>query len=371
MIKNWDYLNYYKKNKKKIINVIDKCLSSGFLILGPRLKIFENNFKKFIGSRYGLGVGNCTDAIYIALKTLNIKKNHQVIVPSNTAIPTITAIINSGGKPRFVDCDENYLIDPNKIEKEINKNTKVILVVHLYGQICDMKKIKNISKKYNLKIIEDCAQATGASYNKKKAGTFGDMGCFSFYPTKILGAFGDGGFITTNKKKYYTKMLQIRNMGIDIKKKSKIYYAVTHGTNSRLDELQASILDLKLQKINSLIKKRRRIANIYNEALKNTSLIIPHEKKKNFHVYYQYVVRYKNRNKILNYLNKKKIFLKITYPYPIHTMKAYKSISNHNQKLTNTEKYSKEIFSLPIYPELKLSDAKKLVSMLIRKLNEK
>jgi dTDP-3-amino-2,3,6-trideoxy-4-keto-D-glucose/dTDP-3-amino-3,4,6-trideoxy-alpha-D-glucose/dTDP-2,6-dideoxy-D-kanosamine transaminase len=371
MIKNWDYLNYYKKNKKKIINTIDKCLSSGFLILGPRLKLFENNFKKFIGSRYGLGVGNCTDAIYIALKTLNIKKNHQVIVPSNTAIPTITAIINSGAIPRFVDCDQYYLIDPDKIEKEINKNTKIILVVHLYGQICDMKKIKNIAKKYNLKVVEDCAQATGASQNQKKAGTFGDIGCFSFYPTKILGAFGDGGFITTSKKEYYNKMLQIRNMGIDTKKKSKKYYAVIHGTNSRLDELQASILDFKLKKINSFIEKRRTIANIYKKILKNTSLIIPNEKKNNFHVYYQYVVRCKNRYKILNYLNKKKIFLKITYPYPVHAMKAYKYINNHKQELTNTLKFSKEIFSLPTYPELKLSTAKKLAFILKKELNEK
>lgn len=371
MIKSWDYLNYYKNNKKKIISAIDKCLSSGFLILGPRLKLFENNFKKFIGSKYGLGVGNCTDAIYIALKTLNIKKNQQVIVPSNTAIPTITAIINSGAKPRFVDCDQNYLIDSDKIEKEINKNTKIIIAVHLYGQICNMKKIKNIAKKYNLKVIEDCAQATGASQNRIKAGTLGDIGCFSFYPTKILGAFGDGGFITTNKKEYYDKMLQIRNMGIDTKKKSKIYYAVTHGTNSRLDELQASILDFKLKKINFFIKKRRKIANIYKKILKNTSLIIPNENKNNYHVYYQYVVRCKNRYKILNYLNKKKIFLNITYPYPVHTMKAYKNISEHKQKLTNTLNFSKEIFSLPTYPELKLSDVKKLAFTIARKLNEK
>jgi len=371
MIKNWDYLNYYKNNKKKIINSIDKCLSSGFLILGPRLKLFENNFKKFIGSMYGLGVGNCTDAIYIALKTLNIKKNHEVIVSSNTAIPTISAITNSGARPRFVDCDQNYLIDPDKIEKEINQNTKIILVVHLYGQICDMQKIKKIAKKYNLKVIEDCAQATGASQNQKKAGTFGDIGCFSFYPTKILGAFGDGGFITTNKKKYYNKMLQIRNMGIDTKKNSKKYYAVAHGTNSRLDELQASILDFRLKKINSYIKKRRTIANIYNKILKNTSLIIPKKIKNNFHVYYQYVVRCRNRYKILDYLNKKKIYLNITYPYPVHIMKAYKNISNHKQKLTNTLNFSKEIFSLPTYPELKLSDAKKLAFLLKKKLNEK
>jgi aminotransferase EvaB len=368
MIKNWDYLRYYKINKKKILKIFEKCLLSGHLILGPGLEKFEKNFKNFIGVKYGLGVGNCTDAIYIALKALNLKIGDEVIVPSNTAIPTVTAIVNAGAIPRFVDVNSNYLINEKKIEKEINKKTKVILVVHLYGQTCDMDSISNLAKNYRLKIIEDCAQATGAKYKKKKAGNLGDIACFSFYPTKILGAYGDGGFIATNNKGLYEVMSKIRYMGIESKNNSKKYYATIHGTNSRLDEIQAVILDMKLKSLNQNIKRRRQIANLYNSILKDTSLILPNVSNHNFHVYYQYVVRHKNRKKILDFLKKIKINLNITYPYPIHKMTAYKNLSKHVSKLKNTEKFSREIFSLPVYPELKNSEIIKLSNTIKKNL---
>jgi dTDP-4-amino-4,6-dideoxygalactose transaminase len=221
LIKSWDYLKEYKKIKRNLLKKIDKTFSSGNLILGPEVEKFEKNFRKFIGAKYGIGVGNCTDAIYIALKSLNIGHGDEVITVSNTAIPTITAIVNAGAKPKFVDIKDNYLIDENKIEKAINKKTKALIVVHLYGLSCNMNFINKIKKKYKIKIIEDCAQSTGATYYKKKTGNIGDVGCFSFYPTKVLGAYGDGGFITTNDKKIFHNLKLKRFMGIENNEKSK------------------------------------------------------------------------------------------------------------------------------------------------------
>ena len=186
MIKSWNYIDEYNEIKPKIIKAIDKSIGSGFLILGPQLELFEKNFSKFIGTKFGLGVGNCTDAIFIALKALNIGAGDEVITVSNTAIPTVTAIVNAGAKPRFVDVNDNYLMDFNKIESVINKNTKAIIPVHLYGQTCNMEKILLIKKKYKLKVIEDCAQSTGAMFKKKQSGNFGDVGCFLFIPLKFL-----------------------------------------------------------------------------------------------------------------------------------------------------------------------------------------
>ena len=356
MIKSWDYIKYYKIHKNKILQIINKVFLSGKLILGPELEKFEKNFSKFIGTKYAVGVGNCTDAIYISLKALNLKKNSEVITVSNTAIPTITAIVNAGAVPRFVDVNEFYLMDVNKIEKLINKKTKVIIPVHLYGQVCEMKKIIQLAKKYNLKIIEDCAQATGAKQNTKKAGSFGDTGCFSFYPTKVLGAFGDGGMITTNNYKLYKKILKIRYMGIE----SKNYYASTNGTNSRLDEIQAAILDYKLKDLEKNILKRNKIARIYNHNLKNTDLILPKISKNNSHSYYEYVVSYKKRNFLMKELKRRKIFTKITYPFPVHNMKPYLQYYK-NENLDNTISFSKKIFSLPIYPELSMSQVNKII----------
>ena len=237
MIQYWNYLREYKNQKKNVLNSVDKVFQSG------------------------------TDALFIALKCLNIGKNDEVITVSNTAIPTVAAIINAGASVKFVDIGKDYLIDANKISTLVNKKTKAIIPVHLFGQTCDMDKISNIAKKYKLKVIEDCAQSTGAMYKGKKAGTLGDIGCHSFYPTKILGAYGDGGFLTTNNKKLYEKMHRFRFYGIDTlgtnKKWKNKYYSIEHGTNSRLDEIQSSILNLKLKNISFFIKRRRLIAKKY------------------------------------------------------------------------------------------------------------
>ena len=298
---------------------------------------------------------------------IGIKKGDEVITAANTAIPTISAIINSGAKPVLVDVDNNYLIDFKDLEKKISKKTKVIIPVHLYGKPCDMAKLRTISKKKNIKIIEDCAQAQGAKFKNKYVGTFGDLGCFSFYPTKILGGYGDGGFILTNNFKLYSKIKMIRFYGIDtVNNKNKFYnkyYSNINGVNSRLDEINSKILDFKLSKVSQFIKKRRMLADIYQQELKNTSLILPQKTKDSFDVFHLYTVYHKKRSFIMKELEKKNIQTRIIYPYPIHQMKAYKQIFT-NKKFLNTEMKSKGIFSLPLYPELKVKSVKNICSKL-------
>ena len=316
-----------------------------------------------------MGVSNGTDALFIALKCLNIGKDDEVITVSNTAIPTAAAIINTGASVKFADIGKDYLIDVNKITTLINKKTKAIIPVHLFGQTCDMDKILNIAKKYKLKVVEDCAQSTGAMYKGKKAGTLGDIGCHSFYPTKILGAYGDGGFLTTNNKKLYEKMHRFRFYGMDTlgttKKWKNKYYSIEHGTNSRLDEIQSSILNLKIKNINFFIKRRRSIAKKYFFGLKNLNIELPLVNKNNFHVYHIFEVAHKRRNKIIKKMKERNINLSIHYPYPIHKMKSYKNFIKKNSKyLYETEKKSKMIFSLPIYPSLKDSEIKAIINNL-------
>ena len=374
MIKVWDYLKEYELLRDDILKAVDDVFKGGTLIFGPKLEEFEETFSKYCDSKYGIGVGNCTDALYISLKACGIGQGDEVITVSNTAVPTVTAIVNAGAIARFVDIDKYSLIDVTKIGKAITKKTKAIIPVHLFGQICEMNKIMELAKKYNLKVIEDCAQAHGATYYNKKAGSIGHIGCFSFYPTKIFGAYGDGGFITTNDKNLYDKMHRIRFLGMEKKKMSSghwngKYYAIEHGTNSRLDEVHAAILLKKLEYLDSWINKRRSIAARYYKELKNFNIELPIEAPNNKHAYYVYVVAHKNRDNILVQLAKKDIHLNISYPWPIHVMDAYKHfVSSDCDYLKVTEDRAKKIFSLPMYPTLTdeeqvivISELKKLI----------
>ena len=376
MISFWSYKREYKKFNKKILSKLDKVLLKGNIFFGSELKKFEKNFLSKYKSSYGIAVGSGTDALYISLKALNIKNGDEVITAANTAIPTISAIVNSGAIPKLVDVGEDYLIDPLKIEKQINKKTKAIIPVHLYGQSCDMDKIKKIATKYNLKIIEDCAQAQGAKYKNKFVGNFGDFGCFSFYPTKILGTYGDGGFVIAKNFKDYEKIKRLRFYGIETSNKRNIYYnkyyANENGLNSRLDEIQSSILNLKMKYVNKYISQRNKLANLYLKYLRETSLKLPKTNKTNQHVYHLFTVRHSKRNFIIKMLNKKKIGTRIIYPFPINNMNGYKKFNFNNKELKNTIKYSKEIFSLPLYPELKVSEVKKICSSvkeILKKIN--
>ena len=359
MINFWSYKNEYKKYGPKFNNFFDQTLKSGQIFFGPNLKKFESNFIKKYKSKYGVAVGSGTDALLISLMSINIKNGDEVITASNTAIPTISAIVNSGAKPILVDVKEDYLIDVGQIEKKITKKTKAIIPVHLYGRSCDMEKIVKISNKYKLSIIEDCAQSQGAKLNNKFVGTFGSLGCFSFYPTKILGGYGDGGFILTNNFKLYSNIKKIRFYGIDtIDKKNqfyKKYYSNINGLNSRLDEINSKILNFKLNKVNKFILKRRKIARIYDEELKNTGLKLPIKNNNKYDVYHLYTVYHKKRDLIIKKLLKEKIQTRIIYPFPVHKMKAYSKFFI-NEKYDVSEIVSKGIFSLPLYPELNVKD---------------
>jgi|TARA_B100000780_G_C21124067_1_gene455672 aminotransferase EvaB len=358
MIKVWDYLKEYDLLRDEILDAVDQVFKNGTLIFGPKLDEFEDKFSNYHECRFGIGVGNCTDAITIALKALDVGLGDEVITTSNTAVPTVTAIVNTGASVRFVDINEYSLMDVSKITNSISKKTKAIIPVHLYGQMCEMDEIMNIAKKNNLKVIEDCAQAHGATYKGKKAGSIGDVGCYSFYPTKIFGAYGDGGFITTNNEKLYDRMKRIRFLGMEKKKMSSghwngKYYAVEHGTNSRLDEVHAAILLKKLPYLDEWIDRRREIAKRYNEELKNSQIELPIEHPDNKHAYYIYVVAHDERDKIMSSLLKKDIHLNISYPWPIHIMDAYNHfVCGACNCLKKTEEKAKKIFSLPMYPTL-------------------
>jgi len=369
MIKFWSYQTEYKNIRKKLLRSIDKTIKKGSIFFGKELETFEKDFIKKNKGNYGAAVGSGTEALIIALKLFKVKKGDEIITVSNTAIPTISAITNVGAIPRFVDINNDYLMDANKIEKLISKKTRVIIPVHLYGQSCEMDKINQIAKKYDLKVIEDCAQAQGALYKGKFVGTLGDAGCFSFYPTKILGAYGDGGFVLTKKFDIYKKIKRLRFYGIEtVDRKNKFfnkYYANENGINSRLDEIQSTILNIKLKHVNNYIDKRKKIAKFYIDHLKKTSLILPTEILGRKHVYHLFTIYHPKGNEIIKKMMLKKIQLRKIYPFPIHSMKAYKNVTkDKNKSLENTVLKSKGIFCLPLYPDLKVSEINKIIDTL-------
>lgn len=347
-IKVWDYLAEYEKEKNEINEAIQEVLNSGYLILGEKVKKFEDEFARYCGVNYGIGVGNGTDAIFLALKALNIGEGDEVITVPNTAVPTVSAITATGAVPVFVDIDpETYLIDPAKIEAAITSRTKCILPVHLYGQCADMEKINDLAKKHNLYVIEDCAQGHGAEFKGKKAGSMSDLATFSFYPTKILGTFGDGGMVITDNPGHAEKLRRLRFYGME-----KTYYSLEQGYNSRLDEIHASILLKKLSHIEEYIFSRRRLANLYFEQLKNENINLPEESPGRKHAYYIYVVRHTRRDEIMDELKKKDIIVNISYPWPVHIMPGFKELGYKEGDFPVAERMAKEIFSLPMYPSL-------------------
>jgi dTDP-4-amino-4,6-dideoxygalactose transaminase len=332
--------------RDKIYESIERVVyeNSNF-ILGNELKEFENKFAKYCDKPYCIGVGNGTDALKIALFSLGIKNGDEVIAPDNTAIPTITAIMESGAKPVLVDVGEDYLINPEKIENAITSRTKAIMPVHLYGNPCDMNEIFKIADKYHLQIVEDCCQAHGAVYNGKKV-PIGEIGCFSFYPTKNLGALGDGGAIIVNDSALEKKIRMARNYG-----QSDKYNAEFAGFNTRLDEIQAAILNVKLSHLDEWNSLRQQKAEIYSDALENIVKIPPKNKNGNS-VYHLYVIRTDKRNELMEYLKEKEIGTLIHYPIPIHMQKAFSGLGYKKGDFPVSEKFAEEIISLPLYPEL-------------------
>ena len=347
-IKVWDYLVEYHQEKEEILAAIEEVLESGWLILGSKVKEFENEYSKYCETNFGIGVANGTDAIFLALKALGVGEGDEVITVSNTAIPTVSAIVSTGATPVFVDVlEENNLMDTSKIEEKITSKTKCIIPVHLFGQAVDMDPLNEIAKKHNIFVLEDCAQSHGTMYKGKKAGSLSDISTTSFYPTKILGTYGDGGMVNTNNEDLDKKMRKLRFYGAE-----KTYYAIEHGYNSRLDEMHASILLKKLAHLDNYIARRRQLAIQYQELLKDTELVLPKEESYGTHAYYIYVVRHPKRDQIIEKLKEVNVLLNISYPWPIHTMTGYAHLGYKEGDLPVTEKLAKEIFSLPMYPSL-------------------
>ena len=342
----WSYKQEYEREKEEIHTAVERVLESGTLILGENVKKFEKGFARYCGVEFGVGVNSGTDAIFLGLRALDIGVGDEIITVSNTAVPTVSAIVSTGATPRFVDIDpEGYLMDTAELKKAITAKTKCILPVHLYGQCVNMDEVKRIAEKNGLKVLEDCAQAHGATFKGKKAGSMSDVAAFSFYPTKILGGYGDGGMVVTDDKKLYEKLLRLRFYGMETR-----YYSEEHGYNSRLDEIHASILLDKLKHIDQYISMRRSIAKCYDKLLADTDLILPKTIQGNEHSYYLYVCRHPKREKIMSELKRSGIFVNISYPWPVHIMNGYRYLGYKEGDLPRTEATAKEIFSLPMYP---------------------
>lgn len=347
-VRVWNYLKEYAEHKNDILKAVNEVFESGQLILGEKVNLFEKSYASYCGVNYGIGVDNGTNALVLALHSLGIGIGDEVITVANTAIPTVSAIVTVGATPVFVDINpETYLMNIDMVEEKITPKTRCILPVHLFGQCVDMDPLIEIAHKYHLYILEDCAQAHGAEYKNKKAGAISDVSATSFYPTKVLGAYGDGGLILTNNADINHKLRKLRFYGAE-----KTYYAVEHGYNSRLDEVQAAILLTKLPQLENYISRRNEIANLYNELLKDTELILPVKLAHNRHSYYLYVVRHHKRDLIISKLKEKNIFLNISYPWPIHLMTGYSFLGYKEGDLPETESAAKEIFSLPMYATL-------------------
>jgi dTDP-4-amino-4,6-dideoxygalactose transaminase len=344
-----DLKRQYKYLKKDIDRAICKVLKSTHFILGEEEQKFEREFAEYCGAKYGIGVASGTDALLISLRALGIGNGDEVITTPNTFTATVDAIVRNRARPVLVDIDpDTYNIDAAKIEKKITKKTKAIIPVHLYGLPAEMGRIMKIARKHKLFVVEDAAQAHGAEYKERKAGSFGITGCFSFYPAKNLGAYGDGGMIITSNKQLAEKLRMLRNYG-----SRKKYYHDFVGYNSRLDEIQAAILRVKLKHLNKWENKRRKHAALYRKLLKSINeIVLPEEVKDLKHVYHLFVIRTKQRNALQKYLGSKGIQTGIHYPIPIDLEKAYRFLGYRKGDFPVTEKYDKEILSLPMFPEL-------------------
>lgn len=350
----------YQSIEPEVLEAITTVMHSGNFILGENVKAFEEEFASYCGIRFGVGVGSGTEALHLALVACGIKEGDEVITVPNTAAATALAVSSANAKPIFVDVSpEFYTIDPAKIEAAITSRTKAIIPVHLYGHPANMDPIMEIAGRYDLRVIEDACQAHGAEYKGLKVGSIGHLGCFSFYPTKNLGAYGDGGIVVTNDEGLYERLCLLRNYG-----QSDRQHHIIKGYNSRLDEIQAAILRVKLKNLDKWNKLRRNIASAYNQLLKNIDIITPKEADYAKHVYHLYVIRSRNRDELKKLLDSNSIQTLIHYPIPIHLQEAYFDLGLEKDSYPISERCAKEILSLPVYPTLKEGDLGGISSMI-------
>ena len=344
-----DLVSQYHAIKDDVLSGMTEVMSKANFILGYQVSEFENHFASYVECQYAVGVASGLDALKLGLKVLGVGQGDQVITTANTFIASTLAINAVGAIPVLVDVElDSFNMDPNKLESAINAKTRAIMPVHLYGQPVNLDEIMRIAKKYNLSIIEDASQAHGAKYKGKRVGSFGDLGAFSLYPGKNLGAYGDGGIVTTNNRVLAEKLKSYRNYG-----SAKKYYHDVLGENSRLDTLQAAVLNVKLPQLDSWNEKRGEVARVYNDKLSGIGdIITPKIVQESEHVFHLYVIRTKWRDDLAQYINEKGIGNIIHYPIPIHLQEAYEDYAWQRGDFPNTEQLANEILSLPMYPDL-------------------
>jgi dTDP-4-amino-4,6-dideoxygalactose transaminase len=347
------YLSY----KDEIDAAILKVLEKGRYILGEEVRAFEDEFSAYIGAPYGIGVGSGTEALHLALRACGIGRGDEVITVSHTAVATVAAIELCGATPVLIDIEHEYFcMDAGKLADAITSKTKAVIPVHLYGQPADLTAITEIARKAGILVIEDCAQAHGSRYRGKRAGSWGDMSCFSFYPTKNLGAIGDGGIIVTGDPALAERARLIREYGWTGR-----YISDVPGLNSRLDEIQATILRVKLKHLDEANASRNRLASLYDEGLKIPGIHTPKTRPDATHVHHQYVIRTLKRDALQEFLKTRQVNALIHYPVPVHLQPAYRGRLTCTSDLPVTEQAASEVLSLPLYPELSMSDVRTVI----------
>lgn len=334
----------YLKHKSEFDQAIQETLNSGWYILGNNVKNFETKYSAYIQSKYSVGLNSGLDALILGIRAFNFEAGSEIIVQANTYIASVLSITENQLTPIFVEPDEYYNIDVTKIEEKITDKTKAILVVHLYGQASNMTEIMRIAKKHNLALIEDCAQSHGATHGNEMTGNFGDLGCFSFYPTKNIGAFGDAGAITTNDKSIFDTVMLLRNYGSNIK-----YHNQILGVNSRLDELQAAVLNVKLDFYDEFLCERVALVQAYLEGINNQHIELPKVLPGSTHVWHLFVIRTEKRDLLMTHLKNHHIETAIHYPIPPHLSEAYSYLGYKEGDFPITEKYANTVLTLPLY----------------------
>lgn len=357
----WDYLAEYESEREDILAAVDRVFRSGRLILGPHVHQFEAAFASYCGATHGIGVDNGTNALFLALKALGVTRGAEVITVPNTAVATVSAIVAAGAVPRFVDIDPaSYLMQVGQLEAAITPRTACIVPVHLFGQCVPMTALCQLATARGISVLEDCAQGHGAAVDGRTCGSMSDAAAFSFYPTKTLGAYGDGGIVLTSRDDVDVRVRRLRSYGMDTlgagaaaaRGSMAAYAALEDGYNSRLDEVQAAILLTKLARLDEYIARRQAIAARYTDALTGTSLSLPRTVPGHTHSYYLYVCRHPERDRILAGMARRGILLNVSYPSPLHLMPAYRHLGYAEGDLPEAERASREIFSLPMYPSL-------------------
>lgn len=343
-----DLKRQYVAIKTEIDEAIVKVVANTQFILGPEVKTFEESVASYCKTKFAIGVASGTDALLISLRACGVGPGDEVIIPTFSFFATASAVHNLGAKPIFVDINpETYNLDPDLIQEKITKKTKVIMPVHLFGQSCDMDPILDLAKKYNLKVVEDAAQALGAEYKNKKTGSVSDLGCFSFFPSKNLGGMGDGGMVVTSNPELAEKVKLLRTHGA----KQKYYHDIV-GYNSRLDTIQAAVLNVKLKYLDSWSKKRRENAQIYNQQLKGCEITLPKAESYNYHIYNQYTIAVKNRDELKDFLKQKGVGCEVYYPVPLHLQECFSYLGYKKGSCPISEKKASAVISLPVFPEL-------------------